>query len=123
MKKLLAALLAAISVSAHAVEPVGVPRGFITGNKFLAFSDLEKRRYVIGVIDGLLLSPIMAMKNTPRALRLQKCERQNDMTDEQILAIVSKFVADHPESWGDDMSGLTFRAMREACEKVGTPLD
>lgn len=124
MKKMIAAaLLAALTMTAEAELSIPVPQGFFTGNKYEQFSAIEKRRYVSGVIDGLLVSPAMALTSLPRALNLQRCELAAHMTDAQIQAIVDKFMANNPERWGEDMGGLVFGAMLQACAKEGTPLD
>ncbi|MGS0625834.1 Rap1a/Tai family immunity protein [Ralstonia sp. VS2407] len=123
MNKILAGMIVACATAVHAAGSVNVPRGYMNGNAYQSFSDLEKRRYVTGVVDGLLMAPIMAMKDTPRAIRLQSCEINHQMTDSQLVAIVDKYMAEHPESWGDDMAGLIFRSIRAACATVGSPLD
>lgn len=123
MKKILVGMILACAAMAHAAGSVNVPRGYMSGNAYQGFSDLEKRRYVTGVVDGLLMAPIMAMRDTPRAIRLQSCEINHQITDNQLVAIVNKYMAEHPESWGDDMAGLVFRAIRAACATVGSSLD
>jgi hypothetical protein len=121
-KMIVAGLLASFVVTAHAAG-VQVPRGRITGNTYQQFSAPQKQSYVIGVVDGLFASPVMAMTDVPRALRLVTCVNNAQMTDAQIQAIVDKFMTNNPERWGEGMGSLVYGAMREACAKENTPLD
>ncbi|KWW37565.1 hypothetical protein ACUXAV_000794 [Cupriavidus metallidurans] len=121
-KTIVAALLAALAMTASA-QSIMVPQGFFTGNTYQQLTDIDKRRYVIGVIDGLLASPLMAKGSLPRAEKLQRCELAAHMTDIQIKAIVDKFMSSNPERWGEDMGSLVFIALQAACTKLGVALD
>jgi hypothetical protein len=122
-RKIAAAMLVSLAMTAETAHGIRVPQGFFTGNNYEQLSQIEKVRYVTGVFDGLLSSPLMAKDSLPRAENLQRCELAAHITDIQIKAIVDKFLADNPERWGEDMGSLVFGAMLQACAKEGAPLD
>ncbi|WP_155649156.1 hypothetical protein [Burkholderia cepacia] len=82
-------MLAGACTAAYPARVV-VPNGFYTGNSYQAFLPLERERYVAGVLDGLLSSPLMANANVPLAGILQKGSLQLGLNTAQATAIVEK---------------------------------
>jgi hypothetical protein len=96
-----------------------------TGNDWRPLAAAARGMYVLGVIDGVLemasherrASPTSTTENSLLARIVEKLERcaGDRMTREQAVAIVEKYVTDHPEKWHLPMAGLVLIAMGEAC--------
>lgn len=109
-------LLAATSISAAAqeVDDVLIKTGFITGTQFRSFSDPDRRSYSMGVLDGMFLSPFFGASK--EQLRwLETCV--TGMNDEQVAALLLKYVNDNPGRWHESMHVLAFAAMQDACRR------
>ena len=112
MKRLLPllALIAFISVYANQ-QTVKISPGFFTGKDYLDMSDTEKRAYVTGGINGMLVAPFFGAPEE-NLNWLKTCTEK--MSDEQLAEIVTRFVRDQPNQ-GANLNVLTFGAIREAC--------
>ena len=53
--------------------------------------------------------------------RINKCI--DPMTAGQVQAIIDKYVQANPELWQEDISNLTLRAVRRACDALGPRSD
>ena len=95
-------------------EPVSIKNGFLTGNSFRELGLPAKRKYVAGFIDGAFIAP---MFDAPKSeLRwLERCV--TGMTDEQLVAVVDKWMSENPARWHQSMNMLTFVALKEGCTK------
>jgi hypothetical protein len=112
MKRLLPllALLAFVSVYANQ-QTVKISPGFFTGKDYIDMADTEKRAYVTGSINGMLVSPFFGAPEE-NLNWLKTCTAK--MSDEQLAAIVTRFVRDQPNQEAN-LNVLTFGAIREAC--------
>ncbi|MDS0858136.1 hypothetical protein NUV25_10490 [Burkholderia pseudomultivorans] len=120
------AALVAASVACGAQSPsprIFVPGSFVDGNKYQQYSPVQRQVYVQGVFDGIFYAPVVAGKDLPRAVKLYDCAVSHNMNDVQIVAIVDKYMAGHPERWGDPMSVIAHTAMILACRKLGSPTE
>jgi hypothetical protein len=109
------ALTAAVSVSVSLAEGVQVPSAFITGQKYLALSFVDQRTYVTGLLDGIFAGPLLGASE-PRVLGLQSCLQ--DHTNDQIAAILTKYIKDRPERWHEGAHALFYSRMLELCPGV-----
>lgn len=88
--------------------------GLIKGNEFIEFPEMQKRRYVSGMIDAFLFSPAVGSSAEVYAA-LAECVR--GMTDKQLVAIVSDWLASHPQRWHDSMNSIFFASIiRQTCD-------
>jgi len=112
MKRLLPllALIAFVSVYANQ-QTVKISPGFFTGKDYLEMTDTEKRAYVTGSINGMLVAPFFGAPEE-NLNWLKTCTGK--MSDEQLAAIVSRFVREQPNQEAN-LNVLTFGALREAC--------
>ncbi|OFW02257.1 MAG: hypothetical protein A3I61_13450 [Acidobacteria bacterium RIFCSPLOWO2_02_FULL_68_18] len=62
----------------------------------------------------MLLAPLFGAP-TANLARLQTCTVK--MTDEQVAAILSLYLSEHPERWHEQAHGLMFGALNEKCPK------
>ena len=77
--------------------------------------------YVAGVFDAYMGSSVIAAHNLSRVEGLHACVKAMNLNLGQLVAIVDKYLNDHPERWGNPMAALTFTALAEACQKQGRP--
>ena len=112
MKRLLPliALTAFAGVYAHQ-QTVKISPGFFTGKDYLDMSDTEKRAYVTGGINGMLVAPFFGAPEE-KLNWLKTCTGK--MSDEQLAAIVTRYIRDQPNQ-ETNLNVLTFTAIREAC--------
>lgn len=96
-------------------QPVLVHNGFITGQQFRDLPELRRRSYAAGIVDGALLAPLMG---APKASVTWFESCATGMTDDQIAAIISKFVNDNPARWHEPVHTQFYAAMRQACPKA-----
>ncbi|WP_140637402.1 Rap1a/Tai family immunity protein [Methylibium rhizosphaerae] len=94
--------------------PVSIKSGFHTGSSFRELSSVAKRSYVAGFVDGALVAPLLdAPKGEIRWL--ERCV--TGMTDDQLVAIVEKWLSENPVRWHESMNILAFVALKEGCTK------
>ncbi len=125
MKALIWVALAVVLVSGR-VSPVAaadeagtitVRSGFITGAGFLELSESEQSVYAMGVVDGLLLSPLFGAPDKGGAFRLAEC--LVGLSGKQVAAMVKKFLDENPKRWLEDAHILVYGALLEPC-KLGS---
>ena len=107
----LLALIAFVSVYANQ-QTVKISPGFFTGKDYLDMSDTEKRAYVTGGINGMLVAPFFGAPEENLSW-LKTCTGK--MSDEQLAAIVTQFIRDKPNHVDTNLNVLTFNAIRDAC--------
>ncbi len=72
----------------------------------------RKLGYVMGFVDATFLSPLYGAPKSEVAW-LERCGM--GMTDEQLVAVLEKWMAGNPERWHESMHVLALTALREAC--------
>ena len=88
-----------------------IKKGFYNGNDFRNKSSTLRLYYVMGVLDGLMAGQLI---DTDDDLNwLSGCI--SGMTNEQVRAIVEKYLKAHPEEWHQNMNVLVVRALMNVC--------
>jgi len=114
MKRLLLLIaLAFVTVSANQ-QTVKISPGFFSGKDYLDMSDTEKRAYVTGEINGMLVAPFFGAPEENMAW-LKTCSVK--ISDEDLAAILTRFIRDQPAQMQTNLNVVTFNALREACKK------
>lgn len=113
MKRLLA-VLALITVVNANQQTVKISPGFFSGKDYLDMSDTEKRAYVTGEINGMLVAPFFGAPEENLAW-LKTCSAK--MSDEDLATILTRFIRDQPGQMQTNLNVVTFNALREACKK------
>jgi len=115
MKRLLAlfAIITFLNVYANQ-QTVKISPGFFSGKDYLDMSDTEKRAYVTGEINGMLVAPFFGAPEENLAW-LKTCSVK--MSDEDLAATLSRFIRDQPGQMQTSLNVVTFNAFREACKK------
>ena len=66
----------------------------------------------MGLIDGLFLSPFFGAPKA-RIQWLENCVER--MTDEQVAAIISKYLSDNPARWHESVHTSVYSALLQSC--------
>lgn len=107
----LIALIAFITVSANQ-KKVTISGGFFTGKDYLEMSDTEKRAYATGGINGMLVAPFFGAPEE-NLNWLKTCTGK--MSDEQLAAILTRYIREQPNHLDSNLNVVTFNAIRDAC--------
>ena len=112
MKYLLAlvALIALINVYATQ-QTVKISPGFFAAKDYLDMSDTEKRAYVTGQMNGMLVAPFFGAPEENLSW-LKTCSAK--MSDEQLASLVTRYIRDQPNQT-QNLNVVTFAALRDAC--------
>ena len=115
MKYLLPLIALIVFVTIHAnQQTVKISPGFFTAKDYLDMSDTERRAYATGEINGMLVAPLLGAPEENLGW-LKTCTTK--MSDEQIAAILTKYISDQPNQMQANLNVVTFNAMRDACRK------
>lgn len=115
---LLSALLACTMEQSLAQTPsaaVVVPYGFMSGNAYRALPEAGKQMYVTGVFDGLIGSPMFGA-NAHMVAAFKQC--MEGMNNDQLQAIVDKYLNAHPEIWHYPMQVHAYNAIIDICPQL-----
>jgi hypothetical protein len=99
--------------------PVQISNGYVSGNVYRDMADTAKHAYVMGVVDGILLSPILGAESKD-VQPVSDCIK--GMRSDQLQAIVDAFLQAHPERWDESMHTIAYGALFGACKARGKPL-
>lgn len=86
----------------------GVGRGY----EFIGLPDVQRRRYVAGLHDGLLLAPQFGAQRRQLAWYFN-CA--GVMSDQQATFILERYLLDHRDDWQRRVNGLYLEAMKGHC--------
>jgi hypothetical protein len=116
MKRLLplVALVAFITVYASQQQTLKISPGFFSGKDYLDMSGTEKRAYVTGEINGMLVAPFFGAPEENLSW-LKTCSGK--MSDEQVATMLTRYIHDQPNQMDANLNVVTFAALREACRK------
>jgi len=93
-------------------DSVLIQNGFIKGRDFRAFDSGNKYMYSMGLVDGILLSPLYG---APKS-KLEKFEScTTGMNGSQLSAIFDKYLAENPERWHLSMHANGYAALQDTC--------
>ena len=109
----LAALLLFVTVYANQ-QTVKISPGFFTGKDYLDMSDTEKRAYVTGGINGMLVAPFFGAPEE-NVNWVKTCTGK--MSDEELAGVLAKYIHDKANQMDSNLNVVTFNAIREACQK------
>lgn len=87
----------------------------VSGQYFLKLDENDKALYTSGLVDGILIAPLFSY-TLHRRIWFEECVQ--NMKHEQIIAILEKYLTEHPEKWHRDMPTIAFIAFKEACPEA-----
>ena len=110
----LIALIAVVSVYGSQ-QKVAISGGFFTGKDYLDMTDTERRAYVAGAINGMLVAPFFGAQ--PENLNwLKTCTGK--MSDDQLAEILTNHINNQPSNLQLPLNVVTFNAIQETCRKT-----
>ena len=127
------ALLAAITVISHSGQVPGAPpdpvedepagririhSGYISGEEFLDMNGLEKKAYVAGLVEGMLLAPAFGAPDS-NMLWFYECTRALGLRELRHILFV--YIKGRDELWTNRNPAKIFRAVRAACQELVEP--
>lgn len=116
MKRLaLGAALLAFSacVGAQSVRgEVYIKNGFMTGQAYLGLPERAQRAYAMGLIDGMLLSPMLGGRARDNQW-LGSCV--TGYSDSQAAAVLHRALRDEPGAWHMPAHVTFYNALLRAC--------
>ncbi len=95
-------------------EPVWIHNGFGTGQDYLKMNQSQKSAYAMGAINGMIIAPLFGAPKDKIGWLESYVE---NMTDEQVAAILSKYLQNNPGRWHDGLHLLMYSAIKEAYNK------
>ena len=110
---LLISLIAFVSVYPQQ-QTIKIGPGFFSGKDFLSMSPTERRAYITGEINGMLVAPFFGAPDENLAW-LKTCSAR--MSDEQLADILARHIREQPNQMDANLNVVTFSALREACGK------
>lgn len=114
MKHLLALIALIVVINVHANQhTVKISPGFFTAKDYLDMSDTEKRAYITGQINGMLVAPFFGAPEENLSW-LKTCSAR--MSDEQLASILTRYISDRPNKQ-QNLNVVTFSALRETCRQ------
>ena len=112
---LLAAVVALFSVSAGSQQTVSIGPGFFSGKDYLDMTENERRAYATGAINGMLVAPFFGAPQD-NLNWLKTCTGK--LSDEELAAIITRYIAPRESELNYNLNILTFNALRNACPKT-----
>ncbi len=97
----------------HKHKPFIIWTGFLTGNAFRELSEAEKIAYLMGIWDGYIFA--LSFAGEPPATVQTFIDCIPHLENHQLLAIVNKYMQEHPERWGDPMGSIVSAALPKEC--------
>jgi hypothetical protein len=112
MSRFAAALVIATVPGLPAVaDDVWIQNGFGTGRDFMNMTEIERRAYAMGIVNGVTLAPLFGASQQ----QLAWFDAYTDsMSDRQVARIIFEYIADNPQSWTGQLHVLTISAIRQA---------
>jgi len=93
-------------------HPAVMRTGFLTGNDYRKLPYSEKISYISGVFDGFTNATLFGAPDSS-IQTLMNCLPH--VPQDQLEAMVSKYLSENPDKWGFPMSYLVFAALPKAC--------
>jgi len=116
MKRLIILLTLLMCIDSYASQQtVVISPGFFTGKDYFEMSDTEKRAYVTGAINGMLVAPFFGAPEE-RVSWLKNCTAK--MSDEQTASILSNYIGNDSNQLKMSLNVVTFNALKGACDKI-----
>lgn len=114
------ALLLAVHLSATLAEDrktIKVYEGFVTGQEYLDMSPSEQDSYVMGIVDGLLVAPLI-FDSGFRAQPIKTCISTKIWDGRHLSLNVLKYIQKRPSEWNKAAHQMTLSVLQELCPSI-----
>ncbi len=106
-----ALMMRVMRVPLAAADDVWIQNGFGTGRDFMNMTEVERRAYAMGIVNGVTLAPLFGATQQ----QLAWFDAYTDTrSDREIARITFDYIAGNPQSWGEQLHVLTISAIRQA---------
>lgn len=105
-------LLLPIAGSAQEERKIRILGGYVTGREYMDMDGLEKKAYIRGLLDGLLLAPGFGAKEEDMEWFLA-CTKGVDITE--IRKYLYEYIRTRTDLWDNPNAAKSFRAVRDFC--------
>jgi len=95
-------------------QSVQIHNGFGTAQQYLDMSHTEQTSYAMGVVNGMLVTPLLGVPEKDVAWLGQCVEGMNNY---QVAAIIAKHIKENPERWHYGLHVESWWAIKKACGK------
>ena len=113
MRRIAAALVLLVSLPVLAQDSgVRIMGGYVGGREFMDMDGLEKRAYVAGILEGMLLAPAFGAKNEDMDWFLA-CTAEVGVED--FRKHIFEYVRTRDDLWNNRSPAKVYRAVREIC--------
>ena len=115
---ILLSLICALLIAQPApTVPVGtvIKPGMGTASAYLKMTKAEKWAYAAGAVNGMHNAP---MFGAPENRTKWFDDFLAGKTNEQVAAIITKFLNDNPERWHEPLNILTYQALEDATSRT-----
>jgi hypothetical protein len=111
---LLAAACAAASAWAQDEDSdrIRIHGGYIAGVEYLDMDGLQKKAYVKGLVEGMLLAPAFG---APEESMLWLYDCTNEMDIDEVRKLLFDYIKDRHDLWENRNPAKSFRAISQAC--------
>jgi len=107
-------VLFAMNCVPQRIASATIHNGFLKARDYLEMDSDGQRVYAMGILDGMYLAPFFgAPDDGKRLLSLSSCVE--GMKASQVVAIVEKYIRDHPEHWHLSLHLEAYSGLRQAC--------
>ena len=117
-----ALLLVAVAFSAAAADKgktgagakpsIRIHGGYVTGKEFLDMTGLQKKYYVSGLLEGMLLAPAFGGQEKSMKWFLECTAR---LGRKKIRSGIFRYINDRSDLWDNRNPAKMFRAIRQVC--------
>jgi len=97
---------------ARSAQDVRLHNGMGSGQDYLRMPETERPAYVMGLVNGLFVSPLFGASRRQLAW-LEACLEEKSGT--QIAALLSQYLEQHPTEQHEQLHAASYRALLQAC--------
>lgn len=89
--------------------------GFVTGNQYRDMTGIQKRSYVAGLLDGMLLAPAFGGSEDRMQWFLTCTDRLGVI---ELRGAINTYIRNHAQSYDRKSAADMYRAIRGACQAL-----
>jgi hypothetical protein len=93
-------------------DRIRIHGGYIAGVEYLDMDGLQKKAYVKGLVEGMLLAPAFGAPEE-NMLWLYDCTNEMDIDD--VRKLLFDYIKDRHDLWDNRNPAKSFRAISQAC--------
>ncbi len=93
-------------------DRIRIHGGYVAGVEYLDMDGLQKKAYVKGLIEGMLLAPAFG---APEENMLWLYDCTNEMDVDEVRKLLFDYIKDRHDLWENRNPAKNFRALSKAC--------